>query len=127
MNALVNHDPTFGGGGHRLLRAVRPERTFPGSVDTVGKHSTQVTPCDNLTAKPSARYREAVAKQRAVLSKESKEILSAALSLLGRKGGRAPAESLTPERRRKIARMGSAATKALWARKNASKDRTKAP
>jgi general stress protein YciG len=46
----------------------------------------------------------------------TKEVLAAALSLNARRAARARAESLTPERRREIARMGGAATKAKWAR-----------
>ncbi len=48
----------------------------------------------------------------------SKEVLAAALSLNARRAARARAERLTPERRREIAMMGGAATKAKWAKIN---------
>ena len=57
----------------------------------------------------------------------TKEILAAALSLNAQRAARVRAEKLTPERRREIAMMGGAATRAKWAKINGEgKGKTKA-
>ena len=57
----------------------------------------------------------------------NRDVLASVMSELGKRGGRARAERLTRQRRREIARLGGAATKARWARKKAGKDRAKIP